>query len=376
MDPHRDGTVPFVDLGRQSRELEPELRPVFDETLAGGDFILGRAVERFEEEFAAWTGAAHAVGVGNGLDALKLSLSALGVGPGDEVILPANTFIATALAVTAVGAVPVLVDCLERSQQIDPGLAAAAVTPRTRALVPVHLQGHPADMDRLLRLAADHGVLVVEDAAQAHGARLGGRACGTFGHAGCFSFYPAKNLGAFGDGGMIVTGDADLAARLRQLRNYGQREKNEHVAIGVNSRLDTLQAAVLRVKLRHLDEWNRRRARHAARYGELLQDAGVVLPEILAGASPVFHLYVVRSPQRDALRRHLQDRGIQTGIHYPVPVHLQPAYAALGHGRGAFPVAERLADEILSLPMFPELEDGEIRRVADAIREFHEQQPA
>jgi len=365
--------VPFVDLASQARELAPELRPVLDEALAGGDFILGRAVERFEDEFAAWLGSRHAVGVGNGLDALRLSLLALGIGPGDEVILPANTFIATAFAVSATGAVPVLVDCLEHGQQIDPGHVAAAITPRTRAMIPVHLHGHPADMDRLLRIAADHGLAVVEDAAQAHGARLGGRACGTFGHAGCFSFYPAKNLGAFGDGGMVVTDDADLAARLRQLRNYGQRDKNEHVAMGTNSRLDSIQAAVLRVKLRHLDDWNRRRVAHAASYDRLLQDAGVGLPATLPGAEPVFHLYVVRSSRRDALREHLQKAGIQTGIHYPVPIHLQPAYAALGHGRGAFPVSERLAGEILSLPMFPELDDERIRLVASAVRSFQVQ---
>lgn len=368
--------VPFVDLARQTHGLADQLRPAMDAVMARGDFILGEAVERFEHHFAAWTGSRHAVGVGNGLDALRLSLLGLGIGPGDEVILPANTFLATALSVTAVGATPVLVDCILRTQQIDPERVAAAITPRTRALIPVHLFGHPADMDRLLAIARAHGLAVVEDAAQAHGARLGGRRCGTFGHAGCFSFYPAKNLGAFGDGGLVVTDDDALAGRLRELRNYGQRDKNVHATVGGNSRLDTLQAAVLDVKLPHLEAWNAARAAHAARYEDLLRHADVLTPLTANGAQPVFHLYVVRSRQRDALREHLQAAGIQTGIHYPTPVHLQPAYASLGHARGAFPVAERLASEILSLPMFPELRADEIELVAAAIRRFDERAPA
>ncbi|MFN2377030.1 MAG: DegT/DnrJ/EryC1/StrS family aminotransferase [Candidatus Binatia bacterium] len=363
-------TVPFVDLAAQYRELAPQIRPVVEEALAGAHYILGDAVARFEEEFAVWLGAKHAVGVASGLDALRLALLATGIGPGDEVLVPANTFIATAFAVSAVGARPVPVDCIEETHQIDPDLLPAAITPRTRAILPVHLYGHPADMDRIGSVAAEHGLVVVEDAAQAHGARLGGRACGTFGKAGCFSFYPAKNLGAYGDGGIVVTDDEEMAARLKRLRNYGQQGKNEHVVIGGNSRLDSLQAAVLRVKLGHLDSWNMRRAAHAARYNELLPREGLVLPVTLAGASHVFHLYVVRTKAREELRAHLGGRGIESGIHYPLPFHRQPAYADLGYGPGSFPVAERLAGEVLSLPMFPELTDEQLQHVAAAIRDF------
>ncbi|MFN2427480.1 MAG: DegT/DnrJ/EryC1/StrS family aminotransferase [Candidatus Binatia bacterium] len=362
--------VPFVDLALQYRELEAEIRPVLDDAFARADYILGAGVTRFEEEFAAYVGVKHAVGVGNGLDALRLALVALGIGPGDDVIVPANTFIATAFAVSAVGATPLLVDCCEDTHQIDPELIEAALTARTKAIIPVHLYGHPADMTRILAIARRHGLAVIEDAAQAHGARLGGRACGSFGDAGCFSFYPAKNLGAYGDGGIVVTEDAALAERLGQLRNYGQHAKNEHDMIGVNSRLDTVQAAVLSVKLRHLDSWNARRASHAARYAALLGDAGLVLPATCPEASHVFHLYVVRSERRDELRAHLEREGIQAGIHYPVPVHLQGAYAGLGHRAGAFPVAERLAAQVLSLPMFPELTEGQIERVCGAILGF------
>ena len=347
-----------------------ELLPAIEELLARGDFILGEAVERFEQEFAQWIGVEHAVGVGSGLDALRLALLALGIGPGDEVILQANTFVATALAVAATGARPVLVDCLPGSQQVDPDAVAAAVTRRTRALIPVHLHGHPADMDRITAIAAHHDLAVIEDAAQAHGAGFRGRRCGSMGRAGCFSFYPTKNLGAFGDGGIVTTGDAAVASRLRELRNYGQREKNEHVRAGTNSRLDTIQALVLGRKLAHLDRWNARRREHAAGYHRLLADCGLGLPSVHRDAVAVYHLYVVRSQRRDELRRHLDERGVHTGIHYPVPIHLQPAFTALGHRRGEFPVAERLAGEILSLPMFPELEPVEIERVADAIRSF------
>jgi len=364
------GGVPFVDLGLQYRQLAAEIRPVLDQALEASDYILGEAVARFEQEFASYIGVDHAIGVGTGLDALRLALTACGIAAGDEVILPANTFIATAFAVSAVGATPVLVDCDEHTHQIDPSLVEAAITSRTKAIIPVHLYGHPADMPVLGVLARKHGLTVIEDAAQAHGARLGGRMCGSFGDAGCFSFYPAKNLGAFGDGGIVVTRDAALAERLRQLRNYGQRAKNEHAMLGINSRLDTVQAVVLRVKLRHLDAWNASRARHAAHYASRLAASGLVLPATLEGADHVFHLYVVRSEQRDALRAHLDKAGIQTGVHYPVPIHLQAAYADLSRGRGSFPVAERLAQEILSLPMFPELAEEQIEMVCDAIARF------
>jgi dTDP-3-amino-3,4,6-trideoxy-alpha-D-glucose transaminase len=362
--------VPFVDLAAQYRDLAHEMRPALDDVLGSTHFILGETVSCFEQEFAAWLGAKHAVGVGTGLDALRLALLGSGIGTGDEVIIPANTFIATAFAVSAVGARPVPVDCLEETHQIDPSRIPAAITSRTKAIIPVHLYGHPADMDRIGPIARSHGLAVIEDAAQAHGARLHGRACGTFGQAGCFSFYPAKNLGAYGDGGCVVTDDAALAERLRRLRNYGQQAKNEHVLVGGNSRLDSMQAAVLRVKLRHLDAWNARRAAHAARYAALLPGDGLVLPTTQPGATHVFHLFVLRTRAREALRAHLEQAGIETGVHYPVPPHLQPAYAGLGYGPGSFPVAERLAREVMSLPMFPELTEDQLQRVASAIRSF------
>ncbi len=362
--------VPFVDLAAQWREIAPQVRPALEGVLSSADFILGEAVERFEQQFAAWLGSRHAIGVASGLDALRLALAALDVGHGDEVLIPANTFIATAFAVSSTGARPVPVDCLEATHQIDPARIEAAITPRTKAIVPVHLYGHPADMEPIGRIAARHGLAVVEDAAQAHGARLAGRACGTFGTAGCFSFYPAKNLGAYGDGGIVVTDDEALAARLRLLRHYGQRAKNEHVVVGSNSRLDSLQATVLAVKLGRLDAWNTARAAHAALYAELLPREELVLPRVEPGATHVYHLYVVRTPRRDELRAHLDACGIDTGIHYPVPPHLQPAYAGLGYGPGDFPVAERLAGEVLSLPMFPELSAGQVERVAAAVRSF------
>jgi dTDP-4-amino-4,6-dideoxygalactose transaminase len=362
--------VPFVDLAAAHTELQGEIRRAIDGVLARGDFILGEDVARFEEEFAAWVGVRHAVGVASGLDALKLALAALDIGSGDEVLVPASTFIATALAVTAVGAVPVPFDVSDDSGQFDAAAAAAVVTPRTKAVIPVHLYGHPVDMDAVAAFAATHGLLVIEDAAQAHGARWKGRACGSFGRAGCFSFYPAKNLGACGDGGIITTDDAALADRLRCLRNYGQKAKNEHVVAGTNSRLDTLQAAILRVKLRHLDAWNALRAAHAAHYASLLGEAGLVLPQTHGQATHVFHLYVVRSAARDALAAHLDARGIRTGLHYPRPFPLQPAYRDLGFATGSFPVAETQAREVLSLPMFPQLTIAQIERVAGAVLSF------
>ena len=335
------------------------------------EYILGRRVEIFEQAFASFVECDFAVGVGSGLDVLRLGLLALEIGPGDDVILPANTYIATALAVSDIGAEVVLVDCDPRTYNVDPAAVEAALTPRSRGLLPVHFAGRPAEMGALVELAKPHQLAVIEDAAQAHGARLDGRACGAIGQLGCFSFYPAKNLGAYGDGGMITTRDAGIVERVRRLRNYGERTKYEHVVKGVNSRLDGLQAAFLSVKLRHLNEWNEARRRHAATYSEQLAGTGdLVIQPPRPGSTHVYHLFIVETAHRDELREHLTSRGIQTGIHYPKPIHLQEAYSELGLGEGSFPVAERLAQQSLSLPMYPELTSGQIETVVDAIREF------
>lgn len=364
-------TVPFVDLQAQHGALQTELAAAVAAVMQNCDFILGRAVEEFEKEFAEFVGAQHAVGVGSGLDALQLSLRVAGIGAGDEVLVPAHTFIATALAVSAVGARPVLVDVDETTFNVDPASIAAAITARTKAIIPVHLYGQPAEMDAIMAVAQQHHLAVIEDACQSHGARYKGRATGTFGLAGCFSFYPAKNLGACGDGGMIVTDDALFAERLRLLRHYGQKEKYVHVEQGVNTRLDTIQAAILRVKLRHLAHWNALRARHAERYRDGLADlAAVKTPRVAPDRTHVFHLYVMRVARRTELQQFLARRGVQTLIHYPVPVHRHAAFADLGYARGRFPVAERLSEEVLSLPMFAELTEAQIATGCDAIRAF------
>jgi len=360
-------TIPFVDLPAQQRSLQAELEAVFREVIGKCDFILGDAVDQFEKEFAAFVGARHAIGVGSGLEALKLSLKVAGIGIGDEVIIPANTFIATALAVSAVGATPVLVDIDEATFNIAPPLIVGAITTRTKAIIPVHLYGQPCDMDEIMAIAQQHKLVVIEDACQAHGAKYKGHGAGAFGLTGCFSFYPAKNLGACGDGGAIVTNNDAVAMRLRRLRNYGQECKYVHIERGVNTRLDTMQAAILRIKLRHLGEWNQARVRHAARYSAQLR--GVQTPVVAPNRTHIFHLYVIRISRRDALQKQLTTAGIQTGIHYPIPIHLQQAYAALGKGRGSFPVTERLADEILSLPMFAELSDLQIDFICAAVQQ-------
>jgi dTDP-4-amino-4,6-dideoxygalactose transaminase len=328
-------------------------------------------VSRFEEEFANFVASKHAVGVGSGLDALRLGLLALGVGPRDEVILPANTYIATALAVSEVGADVVLVDCDPATYNVDPDAVAAAVTSRTRALLPVHFTGQAAEMKPLLELARHNSLAVIEDAAQAHGTLYEGRPCGSFGDVACFSFYPGKNLGAYGDGGMLTMSDGDVAERTRLLRNYGERAKYEHVVKGVNSRLDGLQAAFLSVKLRHLPEWNEARRRHAETYTSELKGIGDLrLQEPSDSSTHVYHLFIIETDERDTLRGYLADHGIQTGIHYPTPIHLQEAYADLGLGVGAFPHSERLAQRSLSLPMYPELTEEQITHVTGAIRDF------
>lgn len=363
--------VPFVDLAAQHGAIGDELREAMSAVMTRGDFILGRDVGLFEEEFAAFCGMPHAIGLDSGTSALELSLRAYDIGPGDEVITAANTFIATTFAISYTGARPVLVEIDPDTYNIDPARLEAAITERTKAIIPVHLYGQPADMDPILDVAQQHGLVVIEDACQAHGARYRGGRAGTFGHAAAFSFYPAKNLGAFGDGGMVVTKDPEIARSIRMLRDYGQRAKYQHVVQGYNRRLDTIQAAVLRVKLRYLDTWNAARRGHARHYNELLaQIPGIAIPGVPDYAMPVHHLYVIRVNRRDALRAFLQERGIATGIHYPIPIHLQDAYRNLGYPAGSFAITERYAGQILSLPMYAELPSAAIEAVAACIREF------
>jgi dTDP-4-amino-4,6-dideoxygalactose transaminase len=359
--------VPFVDLHAQHAVIRAEIDRAVAGVLDRGDFILGAEVERFESDYAACIGVRHAIGVGTGLAAIELALRGFGIAAGDEVITPANTFIATVLAIAGAGATPVFVDIDPATYSIDAGAIAAAVTSRTRAIVPVHLYGLPVDLDAVKEVAARHSLLLIEDAAQAHGARYKGRRAGSVGHAAAFSFYPSKNLGAIGDGGMITTNDDAAAANIRLLRNYGQRVKYHHSVAGTNSRLDTLQAAVLRIKLPHLDRWNAARRRHAERYAAGLAGA-VRTPIAPAGVEHIFHLYVVESDRRGALQAQLKSRTIDTGIHYPVPVHLQEACRPLGYRPGMFPRTEAASDRILSLPMYPELTEQQIDYVVDAVR--------
>jgi len=360
--------VPFLDLRAPYLELKEELDAAYLRAMESGWYVLGREVRLFEEEFAAYCGAERCVGVANGLDALHLILRSYGIGDGDEVIVPANTYIATWLAVSYAGARPVPVEPDERTYNIDPDRLEAAMTPRTRAVIAVHLYGQPADMDPIVEVARRHGLKVIEDAAQAHGARYKGRRVGALGDAAGFSFYPAKNLGAAGDGGAVVTDDAELADRVRVLRNYGSRVKYHNEVKGLNSRLDELQAALLRVKLSRLDEWNSRRRDVAARYLEALDGVpDLALPFVPGWAEPVWHLFVARHPQRDALQRHLADSGIGTLIHYPIPPHLSGAYAGEGWESGDFPITEAMAREILSLPMGPHLRESQVDEVARSI---------
>ncbi len=326
--------IPLVDLRAQYRQLKPEIDMAIAKVLEECTFILGPAVDEFEKRFADYIGVRHAVGVSSGLDALRLALTALNVGPGDEVLVPANTFVATALAVTAVGARPLLVDCDARTYTIDPSLLEESITPRTRAIIPVHFAGQTADMQPILRLAQRYGLRVIEDAAQAHGTLYGNQRCGSLAAAGCFSFYPGKNLGAYGDGGAVTTDDPAVAAKLRTLRNYGQRSRYDHAVKGFNARLDSLQAAVLSVKLPRLDQWNARRKERASLYRELLAGVGdVTIQPPAAYTDHLYHLFIIESAHRDALRLHLKKSGVETGIHYPIPIHLLPAYADLQYTR-------------------------------------------
>lgn len=360
--------IPFLDLGAAYRELKTEIDAAIHRVLDSGWYILGPEVDAFEAEWAAWCEADHAVGVANGLDALILALRALDIGPGDEVIVPSNTYIATWLAVTAVGARPVPVEPDPATHNIDPARIAASITPATKAILPVHLYGQPADLDPILALARQHGLSVIEDAAQAHGARYKGRRIGAHGDVVCWSFYPGKNLGALGDGGAVTTNRADLADRIRVLRNYGSRVKYVNEVQGVNSRLDPIQAAVLRAKLPHLDAWTDRRRAIAAAYAEGLRNSGLILPHVPNWAEPAWHLYVVRSPDRDGLQKRLAEAEVGTLIHYPIPPHMQAAYAGLGLSPASLPLARDLAAEVLSLPMGPQLPLADAAQVIEAVR--------
>ena len=363
--------VPFLDMSAPHAELAGEIDAALSRVASGGRYVLGPELEAFEERFAAYVGVGHCVGVGCGLDALHLALLAMGVGPGDEVLVPATTYIATWLAVTRTGATVVPVEPDPRTGNIDPRRLAGAVTFRTRAVVPVHLHGCPADMHAIREVARRHHLRVVEDAAQAHGARHHGRRVGALGDVGAWSFYPSKNLGALGDGGALTTDDARLAERLRSLRNYGSTERYVHAERGLNSRLDEIQAAVLSAKLGHLDAWNARRAAIAAIYLEGLADTPVRLPVTPEGDAHAWHVFAIRSERRDALAAHLGEAGIDTLIHYPVPPHLQAAYRDLGLGHGDLPIAEAVARETLSLPIGPHLSAAEAERVVEAVRGFH-----
>lgn len=364
--------VVFNDLAAQHAAIADELESAVQRVLRSGWYILGPEVEAFEAEFATWLGlpgGSHAVGVNSGTDALHLALRACGVGPGDDVMTVSHTAVATAAAITLAGARPVFVDIDPATYTLDPARLVNALTPQTRAIIPVHLYGQPADLAPILAFARSHGLVVIEDCAQAHGAHYQNRPVGTWGDLACFSFYPTKNLGAAGDGGMVVSRDSELARRVRGLREYGWSAGERYVSreLGFNSRLDELQAAVLRVKLRHLERWNARRQTLADGYGDLLVDAGVTRPAVRPGSTHVYHLYVVRHPRRDTLRQTLHAQGIATLVHYPVPIHQQPAYQFLSPAAG-LPVTETIAGEIVSLPLYPEMTDEAIVAVAAAVR--------
>jgi dTDP-4-amino-4,6-dideoxygalactose transaminase len=361
--------IPFLNFGAMHAELRTRLDTAYARVVDSNWLILGRELESFEREFAEYCDAKHCVGVANGLDALFISLKAMGIGPGDQVIVPSNTYIATWLAVSYAGATPVPVEPDERTYNLDPKSVEAAITSATRAILPVHLYGQPADMDPIVAVAKRYGLKVLEDVAQAHGARYKGRRVGALGDAGAFSFYPGKNLGALGDGGAIVTNDDELADKFRVLRNYGSRIKYHNEVKGFNSRLDELQAAFLREKLALLDDWNLRRRDVAARYLKELAGTELVLPHVPDWAEPVWHLFVVRHPARNRLQADLAIRGINTMIHYPVPPHLQEAYSELGLGPGSLPIAERIHDEVLSLPIWPQMSKSDTSRVTAACAE-------
>jgi dTDP-4-amino-4,6-dideoxygalactose transaminase len=359
--------VPLLDLKVQYQSIKSEIDAAISNVLESGQFVLGSEVAGFEQEFAAYCGARECIALNSGTSALHLALLAAGVGPGDEVVTVPFTFVASVAAVLYAGARPVLVDIDPRSFTMDPGAIEAAITPRTKAILPVHLYGQPADMEPIAEIARHHGLLVIEDAAQAHGAKYKGRPVGSLGDIACFSFYPGKNLGAYGEGGAITTSNAAYARTIRMLRDWGQDGKYHHVLRGFNYRMEALQGAILRVKLRHLDRWTEARRAIIEQYNQLLAGSKVERPAEMPWARHVYHLYTLRTAHRNTLQQSLQEKGIQTGIHYGVPVHLQPAYANLGYERGSLPRSEKAADEVLSLPLYPEMTDEQILSVARAV---------
>ena len=360
--------VPYLDLKAQYQSIKPEIDAAIARVLDSCQFVLGSEVAGFEQDFATYCGAAECIALNSGTSALHLALLAAGVGPGDEVITVPFTFVASVAAVIYAGARPVLVDIDPRSFTMDPTLVEAAITPRTKAILPVHLYGQSADMDPIMEVARRHGLIVIEDAAQAHGAKYKGRPVGSIGDMGCFSFYPGKNLGAYGEGGAVTTSNAEYARTVRMLRDWGQDRKYHHLLRGFNYRMEGFQGAILRVKLRHLEAWTEARRRVVSLYNDLLADSGVETPTEMPWGRHVYHVYTLRTDDRDGLQAALQAEGIQTGIHYPVPAHLQPAYADLGYGRGAFPHAEAAAQQVLSLPLYPELSSQAVTEVAAAVK--------
>ncbi len=363
--------IPYCDLRAQYKSIKPEIDEAVGRVLESAEFVLGSEVEAFEQEFATYVGANHAIAMNSGTSALHLALLAAGVGPGTEVITVPFTFVATTAAIVYTGATPVFVDVTPDALTMDPAQVEAAITPRTRAILPVHLYGQPADLDPLLAIARRHGLKVVEDACQAHGSEYKGRKVGPIGDSGCFSFYPGKNLGAYGEGGLAVTNDAAQARKMRMLRDWGQEQRYHHVLKGFNYRMEGLQGSILRVKLRHLERWTELRRTHSAAYHDVLRGSGLSLPVEKPYSRHVYHVFAIRVPERESLQRLLKANGVQSGIHYPVPVHLQPAYADLGYLRGQFPESERAADEVLSLPMYPEMTRTQIDEVCGVLQEAY-----
>ena len=362
-----DIKVPFLDLKAQYRSIKPEIDATVAGVLENCQFVLGPEVSGFEQDFAAYCGTSECIAVNSGTSALHLALLAAGVGPGDEVITVPFTFVASIAAILYANARPILVDIDPRSFTMDAKSLESAITPRTKAIMPVHLYGQPADMDPIMEIARRRGLVVIEDAAQAHGAKYKGRPVGSIGDIGCFSFYPTKNLGAYGEGGAVTTNNPEYGQTIRQLRDWGQAHKYYHVLRGYNYRMEGFQGAILRVKLRHLEKWTEARRAIAGKYNQLLADAGVVTPQEMPWARHVFHVYTLRTEDRDSLQAALQAEGIQTAVHYAVPAHLQPAYADLGYSRGDLPQSEKAAKEVLSLPLYPEMTDSQIRSVSEAL---------